>query len=247
VPPGGDWTTLRSILDTRRPPTRAARCGIRVASPSPKSTIALALAALVAAEAQPSPPAATSNRLAVELSPVSVDWYYGGEYVADEPVSSAALGVAFEHRLWPHLAAGAALTYVQPGSVVLPLVPGFRFKRGEFTNGELVRSSRMVLPALRVRLLFPFAARSRGDWRPLQAGAALLLFPGEYRGWGMSADLGVDGTWFWSRWGGTVRASGGFATTEGSKVGLAGFGRRSNAGIDRAIAWTVTCALVRKL
>lgn len=55
---------------------------------------------------------------------MSVDRFHGGEYVAHELVSSTSVAVAYERRLAPHVAAGAVVSYVQPGSQILPLLPG---------------------------------------------------------------------------------------------------------------------------
>jgi hypothetical protein len=185
------------------------------------------------------------NRIAVELSPFSLDWYFGGEYLADDAISSTSVGISFERRAWRHLAAGAVVTYIQPGSVLLPPVPGIPFRRGHFDGGALRTSSRMVVAQARLRLIFPFADDRGEIGVVVAAGPAFLAYPGNYRGWGHAADLGVDTVWFWSEWGGALRASAGYGITRGHYDGNLP-GAQFSAELDRAIALTLTLALVRR-
>jgi hypothetical protein len=184
------------------------------------------------------------NRIAVEVSPVSLDWYFGGEYVADDAISSTSVGVSFERRIWRHLAAGAVVTYVQPGSLLLPPVPGITFSDGKYDSGALLTSSRMMVAQARVRLIFPFADDRGEIGIAVAAGPAFLAFPGNYRGWGQAADLGVDAVRFWSEWGGALRASAGHGVTHGHNRNPPGV--QFDAHLDRVIALTLTLALVRR-
>jgi hypothetical protein len=185
------------------------------------------------------------NRVAVEAAPISLDWYFGGEYVADEAISSTSVGVSFERRAWRHLAVGAVVTYIQPGSVLLPPVPGISFRRGRYDNGALLTSSRMVVAQARLRLIFPFADDRGEIGIAVAAGPAFLAFPGNYRGWGYAADLGVDAVWFWSEWGGALRASAGHGATQGHNDDDLP-GGQFGVDLDRVIALTLTFALVRR-
>jgi hypothetical protein len=177
---------------------------------------------------------------------MSFDWYVGGEYVADEAVSSTTLGFAYERRLWRHFAAGAALSYIQPGSVVLPLVPGIRGAEGRFSIAMLRESSRMVTAQARLRLVFPFADEKGEIGVSVAAGPAFLTFPERYRGWGEVADVGVDGAWFWSQWGVAFRWSGELGVTSGHKLIGGPSPEETSADIYRVTVFTWTGALIRR-
>jgi hypothetical protein len=184
-----------------------------------------------------------ANRVALELSPMSVDWFYGGEYVAHELVSSTVVAVAYERRLAPHVAAGAVVSYVQPGSQILPFVPALDIDPGNFSNSQLRASGRMVAPQARLRLVFPFAGDAGEVGLGAQAGPAFLWFPGGYQGSGVAANAGVDVVWFWSQWGAALRASVGLAVTTGTNTSI---GTEQNAGIDRYSLAALTVALLRR-
>jgi hypothetical protein len=189
--------------------------------------------------------AAPPNQVALEASPLGIDWYWDGqEFVANQGTSTS-VGVSFQRQLWRHLAAGAVVTYIQPGSVLLPPIPGVRFGDGRHDSHELLRSSRMVVAQARLRLVFPFADDRGEIGVAVEAGPAFLAFPGKYRGWGGAADLGVDAVWFWSRWGASLRVASGVGLTRGSQQGT-GMAREIDAGIDRIVPLTLTAAVVRR-
>jgi hypothetical protein len=202
----------------------------------------LVLALVLVLAAAPARADGHLDRFAIELSPLSLDWFFGGEYVADESVSSTAIGVAYERRLGRHLAAGAVVTYVQPGSVALPFLPGLETKHGDFSIDELRTSSRMVAAQGRLRLVFPFAGDAAEIGLALQAGPSFLWFPVGYWGWGAAAEASLDAVWFWSRWGAALRASGSLALTDGTTHFTANVGK---ASIARIAAPTLTAALLR--
>jgi hypothetical protein len=208
----------------------------------PLSAIAALLVSALGSAALAAP--APVNRIAIEVSPLIADGYVGGEYVSDESLSSTSVGAAYERRLWRYLTAGGVLTYVQPGTIVLPVVPGVSFRDGQHSTGVVRESGRMVLAQARLRLVLPlpFEGDDGEIGLAVQAGAAGLLYPGSYRGWGPAADASIDITWFWSSWGMTTRLGAGLARTEGT---IGEPGRTNGAGITR-VALALGAALVHR-
>jgi hypothetical protein len=203
----------------------------------------LVLVVVLLLTAAPAHAEGNPNRIALELSPMSLDWFFGGEYVADEVVSSTAVAVAYERRLARHVTAGAVATYVQPGSLILPIVPGLDFKTVDFSSREIRASGRMVAAQVRLRLVFPFASDAAEVGLGVQAGPTYLWFPGDYRSSGVAGEGGVDVTWFWSRWGAAARASSGLAFTNGVTHFLDG---ERLGNISRTTVATLTFALLRR-
>ncbi len=204
----------------------------------------LALVAVLVVTAAPAHADEHPHRIALELSPMSIDAYMGGEYVAHEFVSSTVVGIAYEGRLARHLAVGAVVSYVQPGSQILPLIKGPDLDPGNFSTDQVRASGRMVAAQARVRLVFPLPGDAVEVGVGAQAGPSFLWFPGGYRGSGAAADVGVDVAWFWSRWGAGARASVGLSVTGGTSSYT---GSERNAAIDRVAMGCLTLALVRKL
>jgi hypothetical protein len=203
----------------------------------------LVLVIVLLLTAAPARAAGDANRLALELAPMSFDWFFGGEYVADEVISSTVLALAYERRLARHLAAGAVASYVQPGSLILPVVRGLDFNTVDFSSGEIQASGRMVAAEVRLRLVFPFAGDAAEVGLGVQAGPTFLWFPGDYQGGGVAAEGGVDVTWFWSGWGAAVRASGGVAFTKGTTHYLGG---ERQGDLQHLALPTLTVALLRR-